>query len=97
LAKRQALIEGHTYSVGADLAERADEFAWAIDRIVNSYEFGLEPSADNAHYLWLQGVRYFWVDTAVENAGDWAAHADTIFVNPRAILLRLKHPEVAGE
>lgn len=92
LAKRQALIEGHTYSIGADLVERADEFSWAIARIMNSYEFGKEPSADNAQYLWNQGVRYFWVDTAVENAGDWSTYADIVFTNPRAVILQLKDP-----
>lgn len=92
LAKRQALIEGHTYSIGADLVERADEFSWAIARIMNSYEFGRTPSADNAQYLWNQGVRYFWVDTAVQNAGDWVAYAETIYSNPRAVILKLKDP-----
>jgi len=98
LSQRQALIEGYTFSVGGDLLERADEFSWAIDRIMNSYEFGRSPSAGNASYLWEQGVRYFWVDKAVVNGGDWEPFADVVFENPRAVLLKLNDPSavVAG-
>ena len=93
LAKRQALIEGHTYSVGADLMERANEFDWAIQRIENSYNFGLDPNKSNAKFLWDQGVRYFWVDTAVQSARSWSPFGRVIYRNPRAILLQITEPE----
>jgi hypothetical protein len=94
LAKRQALIEGYSYSIGGDIIERADEFSWAIDRIMNSYDFGRVPSTENAQYLWDQGVRYFWVDRAVVNAGDWEPYGRPIFENSRAVVLELTDPSL---
>lgn len=92
LAGRQVLIEGHTYSIGGDFVERADEFSWAMDRVMNSYEFGVAPSEDSLQYLWDEGVRYFWVDTAVVHAESWEPFATPIFENPRATILRLNEP-----
>lgn len=93
LGLRQVLIEGSTYGITTDLENAGSELAWARDRVVQSYEFGLRPSVETHTYLWQEGVRYVWIDQQVPNAGQWAPFADVIHRGDWVTILQLNRPE----
>ena len=92
LGIRHALVEGASYSVSIDLVNEGPDFDWAVERLRESATFGSTPGVTSARYLWDQGVRYYWVDRLVENAGDWEPYASVVFENDRALILRFNDP-----
>lgn len=92
LGWRQALIEGHSYGISYNLESADGSLTWALERVYNSSQFGSAPDMRSLQALWHQGVRYYWVDRLVNNAGAWNGYAEVLYANDRAIILGLNDP-----
>lgn len=87
VARRQALLEGYSYSLGnGPLPD------WASIRLRKSTEFADSPSRASLEYLWGEGVRWMFVDHRRTSTGNWEPWASTELESENASMLRLTNP-----